>query len=78
MDSTLIALGSAGLVVGLILGVALIVIYNKMLGDKRLAEAQKEVERIVNKGKSQAAKIERDSKKKSQDFEARKQSFKKR
>lgn len=71
MDSTLIALGSAGLVVGLILGVALIVIYNKMLGDKRLAEAQKEVERIVNKGKSQAAKIERDSKKKSQDFEAR-------
>ena len=56
---------------GIIAGLLILFVYRKLLDDKKKNTAQKEIDRIINRSKSKALKIERDSKKKVADFETR-------
>ncbi len=56
---------------GLVVGLVSFYMYRQMLDGKKKNSAQKEADRIINKAKSQAGKIERDSKSKAKDFESR-------
>ncbi|MCB0414544.1 MAG: ribonuclease Y [Bdellovibrionales bacterium] len=59
------------LIFGIALGLVVLFAYNRLQGNKKKGEAEKEVERILHRAKSQAAKIDRDSKNKAKDFESR-------
>ncbi len=63
--------GLLSLGAGVALGVAIFLIYRKLIDDKTIQSAEKEAERIINRARSQATKIERDSQVKAKDFEAR-------
>ncbi len=59
------------LIVGLLLGGGVFAFYRKMMDQKNRTSAALEAERIINKAKSQATKIERDTQARSKDFENR-------
>ncbi len=71
MDSMSLVVVVGSLLVGLALGLVSFYLYRQMLDGKKKNSAQKEADRIVNKAKSQASKIDRDSKSKAKDFESR-------
>lgn len=58
-------------VVGVLSGVIALFVYRQIQGNKMKAEANKEAERIINRSKSQASKIERDATARATDFETR-------
>ncbi len=59
------------IVVGLIVGGAGIFVFLKMSDDAKKKSAKAEAEKIINRAKSESAKIDRDSKARAKDFEAR-------
>lgn len=59
------------LLAGLVVGMLGFVLYQRLLDEKARNAAQKEADRILNRAKSQAAKVERDSKNRAKDFETR-------
>lgn len=71
METQILIIGMVSILLGLGLGAGLLHIYSVIQGNKKKEAAQKEAERIVNRAKSQVAKIERDSKIKAKDFEVR-------
>jgi len=71
MNTQLIVIGLLSLVVGLWIGAGLLHLYSVFQGEKKKNTAQKEADRIVNRARSQASKVERDSKAKAKDFETR-------
>ena len=71
METQILIVGLVSIVFGLGLGAGLLHIYSVIQGNKKKEAAQKEAERIVNRAKSQVAKIERESKAKAKDFESR-------
>ena len=58
-------------VIGLVLGFVIFFAYRKMMDAKNKKSAQVEADRIINKAKSEAAKIEKNAQRKGKDFEVR-------
>ncbi|MCB0356964.1 MAG: DUF3552 domain-containing protein, partial [Bdellovibrionales bacterium] len=71
MQTQILIIGVISIVTGFVLGAGILHVYSVIQGNKKKEAAQKEAERIVNRAKSQVAKIERDSKAKAKDFETR-------
>lgn len=69
MNTALIALLTA--VAGLVLGAIGMMFYKKTVDEKTQKSAEQEAERILSKARSEAQKIDRDSKNRARDFEAR-------
>ncbi len=61
----------ASLIVGLGLGAGGFVFYRKIVDGKKKSAAELEVERILNRARSQASKLEREAKQRAKDFENR-------
>lgn len=71
MDTSTILIGALAVLAGMAVGSVLLHVYYQYLNTTKKQQAQKEVEKVINRAKSQAAKIERESKVRAKDFESR-------
>lgn len=71
MEPQTLLFGSMGLLLGVGFGAVVYGFYRRYMDQKHKTSATLEAERIVNRAKSQAAKIERDSQTRARDFETR-------
>ncbi len=71
MDAVLGISILVSLIVGLGVGAGGFVFYRKVVDGKKKSAAEMEVERIINRAKSQASKLEREAQQRAKDFESR-------
>lgn len=71
MGTEIVVTGFVSLVLGLVGGVGSLILFYKMTGQNKIQETEKEAEKIVQRAKNQAIKIERDSASRAKEFEAR-------
>jgi ribonuclease Y len=71
METQFVIVGLVSIILGIGLGAGILHFYGVIQGNKKKESAEKEAERIVNKAKSQVAKIERDANTRAKDFESR-------
>ena len=71
MGTEVVITGFVSLVLGLIGGSGALIMFQKVTGENKIKESEKEAGKILNRAKGQAAKTERDAKAKAKDFESR-------